>query len=157
MVKLETNLYVAKGYDGPVLPCNSETDLNICARTVYEYTMRFKVPEGLKTSRGVLRWHYLTTNSCTWTGADDEEFWNCADIAISDTNGDVGPDLPYNNDALEALKVEDLKDSTDLRGLYDACLLKSAWAVMGVGTPDEYKGQCGDFEGGRYERCGRLS
>ena len=165
LVKLETNLWVAKikhkEYKGPVLPCASDIHLGVCARTHYEFTMRFKVPEGLKTSRGVLRWHYLTTNSCVWTGANDEQFWNCADVAISDSHGDVGPELPYDNDALENLKVEDLKPAIRenvLKGVYDGCPVNPAkpWEVVGVGTPDENKDQCGDLVDGRYEKCRRM-
>jgi len=57
-----------------------------------KYTVFLKLPEGVKSSSAVLRWHYLSTNSCSYAGANTEEFWNCADIQIS-MDGDVGPPL----------------------------------------------------------------
>ena len=60
--------------------CSSGTGQYIGAGNLIpiEYMLRYKILKGLKTSRGVLRWNYMTTKSSTSTSSSLEEFWNCA-------------------------------------------------------------------------------
>lgn len=116
----------------------------------YEYTMQYTIPESVKTSHGVLRWHYMTTNSCTSKSSSPEEFWNCADIAVVDSNGDMGGDVSFNNAALVSMTVDNLMpviNSGALTGVYAACPEDSTGNLLGVGPAEEYMGVC-ESEGG---------
>jgi len=155
VVEVEENLYVTQGlgrsYSGPVLPGGNLVP--------YEFTLRYKIPAGVKTSRGVLRWHYVTTNSCTSQYASPEEFWNCADVAVTD-NGDAGPAVSFDNSALEQLHGENLfskMSSGALAGVYSGCPKDGSGNLIGVGTAQEYSGLCGAQVGGVYEYCRSLS
>jgi len=150
----ELSQVVTDGYPGPVLPGQGNL-------VPYEYTMQYKIPEGLKTSRAVLRWHYMTTNSCTSSTSAPEEFWNCADVAISDAAGDVGAEIPFDNAILENLPVENLIpaiDAGELKGVYDACPEDADGNLQGVGTKEDYAGLCGAQDSdGNYANCVDLS
>ena len=149
----ETGQVVAKGYPGPLLAGQGNL-------VPYEFTLRYVIPAGVKTSRGVLRWHYLTTNSCTSKTSAPEEFWNCADIAVSDENEDVGQELSFSNADLENLSVEDLLpaiNSGELTGVYATCPEDDAGGLLGVGAAEEYKDLCGPKAEGAYERCVDMS
>jgi len=149
----ELHQSVTSGYEGPKLPGQGNL-------VPYEYTLRYVIPSGLQTSRAVLRWHYMTTNSCTSKTSAPEEFWNCADIAVSDASGDVGPELPYSNSDLEQLAVEDLIPkikSGELQGVNAVCPEDSAGDLLGVGSASEYADSCGASVDGAYERCVDLS
>jgi len=140
---------VTEGYVGPVLEGRGTL-------VEYEYTLRYVIPSNVKSSHAVLRWHYLTTQACTSPTSRPEEFWNCVDIAISDSidENDFGPSVPYDNEALEALPVTDLRpliDSQELRGLYVDCPANAT-----IGTADDYEGACGAKVDGAYENCKKV-
>jgi hypothetical protein len=82
-----------------------------------KYSMRFKLPDGFTCTRCVLRWYYLTGNSChpPCDPADPapcvpdsanlgicgksgthypEEFWNCADITVTGSGGSAATQCP---------------------------------------------------------------
>lgn len=145
---------VTKGYAGPVLPSQGTL-------VPYQFTLRYVIPEGVKTSRGVLRWHYVTTNSCTSKTSDPEEFWNCADVAVKDGEGDFGPELPpFSNTDLESLSVEDLLpaiNSGKLTGVFATCPKDAAGNLLGVGSAKEYADLCGSKVDDTYERCVDMS
>jgi len=52
----------------------------------------FDLPEDVDCTHCVLRWHYVTTNSCTSDDSVGEEFWNCADVSIEAPDGQVTTD-----------------------------------------------------------------
>jgi len=139
---------VTAGYDGPVLPGAGNL-------VPYEYSMFYVLPAGVKTRNGVLRWHYMTTNSCTSKSSAPEEFWNCADVAVIDASGDMGPEIHYDNTALRNLEVHDLMPEISagtLSGVNHACPEDAQGNLKGVGTSSEY--HCGaEIEGGFYEYC----
>jgi hypothetical protein len=73
-----------------------------------EYTMDFRLPPGISCARCVLQWHYESGNSCTIPGTPEqhvmspnmvpcdqtgvmEEFWNCADVSVSDRGSSPAP------------------------------------------------------------------
>lgn len=75
-------------------------------RPAGDYTMTFQLPPKITCKRCVLQWHYETGNSCTIPGTPAqhvmsenmvpcdqggvmEEFWNCADVSISDRGSDA--------------------------------------------------------------------
>lgn len=85
------------------------------------YSMKYRLPAGFTCTKCVLRWHYLTGNSCnppcditdpTYSaatnscqdvgnmgicgvnGAYPEEFWNCADISIVSGSAPTPSPLP---------------------------------------------------------------
>jgi len=149
----ELSQVVTEGYEGPILPGQGNL-------VPYEFTVRYVVPEGMKTSRAVLRWHYMTTNSCTSKASAPEEFWNCADVAVSDAAGDVGPELPFDNSVLEGLEVENLVPamrSGELPGVFSTCPEDASGGLLGVGSAAEYEGLCGVEADGAYELCVDLS
>jgi len=149
----ELSQTVTAGYGGTTLPGKGNL-------VPYEYTMRYVIPAGLKTSRGVLRWHYMTTNSCTSKTSSPEEFWNCADIAVSDAGGDVGAAISFDDAALESLPVTNLIPaitSGELTGVGAVCPEDSAGKPLGVGASEEYEGLCGAGSGETYENCVDLS
>jgi len=144
----ELSQTVAQGYAGPVLPGGGNL-------VPYNYKMFYKLPSNVSSSNAVLRWHYMTTNSCTSGASAPEEFWNCADVAIKDLSGSTGPAVSYDNAALQALAVPNLlpaiEDGT-LQGVYYACPTDSAGGLLGVGAADEY--HCGSAQDpGPYEYC----
>merc|ERR1712107_426595 len=101
-------------------------------------------PEGVKTRNDVLRWHYMTTNSCTSKSSAPEEFWNCADVAVIDASGDMGPEIHYDNTALRNLEVHNLMPEISagtLSGVNHACPEDAQGNLKGVGTSSEY--HCG--------------
>merc|ERR1712072_1226837 len=98
--------YVTRDYAGPILDGMGNT-------VPYKFTMVYDIPAGIKTSRGVLRWHYMTTNSCTSKSSSPEEFWNCADVAVADPEGDVGGAVSFDNAALVSMSVENLMPAID--------------------------------------------
>jgi len=143
----------ARKYDGP--------ELNGLSNIVsYEFTMAYVIPAGIKSSRAVLRWHYLTTNSCSQRASSPEEFWNCADIRIADGNGDVGDELDFDNAALENLTVKNLipkiEDET-LLGVYSSCQ-DGDDGLLTIGAPEEYNGSCGMPipENNSFELCSEI-
>jgi len=147
----ELNQSVTEGYLGPIL----EGQGNLVE---YEHIMRFVIPSSVKTSNGVLRWHYMTTNSCTTPSSQPEEFWNCADVAISDSSdeNDFGPSVPYDNDALRGLPVVDIRpliDSQELKGVYLDCPVDAAGELVPIGAAEDYEGACGMERNGTYENC----
>lgn len=151
LVKGELSQVVTRGYAGPELVGQGNT-------VAYRFTMLYVIPAGIKTSRGVLRWHYMTTNSCTSPTSSPEEFWNCADIAVADAQGDTGGVVAFNNEALEALSVANLMPqilaSTQvLAGVNYACPKNSMGEMLGVGSAREYDGICGTDS----EYCVRIN
>lgn len=74
----------------------------------------YDLPEDVDCTHCVLRWHYVTTNSCTSDDSAGEEFWNCADVSISAPDGqsttDTSPAEGYAsmNERLTAKVPEDL-------------------------------------------------
>merc|ERR1712118_79861 len=96
-----------------------------------------------------------TTNSCTSGASAPEEFWNCADVEIKDSEGSTGPPISYDNDALQAMKVSNLMPaikSGELKGVNYACPTDAAGNLLGVGAADEY--HCGsEQDPGPYEYC----
>merc|ERR1712084_147537 len=139
---------VTAGYAGPVLP--GEGNL-----VPYEYTMHYVLPAGVTTTRGVLRWHYMTTNSCTSGSSAPEEFWNCADVTVADADGNMGAEIHFDNTALRNLEVNNLMpqiESGALGGVSHACPVDSQGNLKGVGSADEY--HCGaENTDGTYEFC----
>jgi len=139
---------VTAGYAGPKLPGAGNL-------VPYEYTMYYILPAGVKTTHGVLRWHYMTTNSCTSKSSAPEEFWNCADVAVGDASGNFGNEVSYDNAALKNQVVENLMpriDSGALEGVNHACPVDSQDKLKGVGRPDEY--HCGaEHADGTFEFC----
>merc|ERR1719379_2682758 len=117
--------------------------------------MFFVLPTGIKTRRGVLRWHCMTTNSCTSKASAPEEFWNCADIAVADASGDTGGDVAYDNTALQNMVVENLMPKIQagtLLGVNHECPTNSDGSLKGVGRSDEY--HCGEgYEDGTFAFC----
>merc|ERR1712190_483287 len=125
---------VTAGYDGPVLPGAGNL-------VPYEYSMFYVLPHGVRTRNGVLRWHYMTTNSCTSKPSAPEEFWNCADVAVTDESGDMGPEVHYDNTALRNLEVLNLMPEIGagtLSGVNHACPEDSQGNLKGVGAKNEY-------------------
>ena len=51
------------------------------ASTSWVYTANYQLPAGVTCARCVLRWHWVTNNNPP--PGNPEEFWNCADIAIT--------------------------------------------------------------------------
>merc|ERR1712190_673626 len=139
---------VTFGYDGPVLPGAGNL-------VPYEYSMFYVLPHGVRTRNGVLRWHYMTTNSCTSKSSAPEEFWNCADVAVTDESGDMGPEVHYDNTALRNLEVLNLMPEIGagtLSGVNHACPEDSQGNLKGVGAKNEY--HCGaEIGDGLYEYC----
>mmetsp|Transcript_49397 Transcript_49397/g.124380 ORF Transcript_49397/g.124380 Transcript_49397/m.124380 type:complete len:507 (+) Transcript_49397:85-1605(+) len=151
----ETGQTVASGYAGPLLPGQGNL-------VPYEYIMRFQIPAGVKTSNGVLRWHYMTTNSCTSKSSAPEEFWNCVDVAISDSDDvtDFGGHVSYDNTVLQGMIVSDLIpliDTNMLTGVNAHCPEDAGGNLLGVGTAEEYNGLCGAASGDSYENCKNLA
>lgn len=74
----------------------------------------FDIPEDVDCTHCVLRWHYVTTNSCTSDDATGEEFWNCADVSIEapagQTTTDTTPEEGYEsmNERLTTKVPQDL-------------------------------------------------
>ena len=134
---------IGDDYAGVVLPADGNL-------VPVNYTMQYVIPEQLKSSRAVVRWHYMTTNSCTSDSSDPEEFWNCADVAISDASGDFGPPIDYDNGALSERKPVDLRPYMNdgrLPGVQADCPRYPDGDLMGTGNPEEYwKGQCGAYD-----------
>merc|ERR1740138_680739 len=97
----------------------------------------------------------MTTNSCTSKSSAPEEFWNCADVAVTDANGDMGPEIHYDNTALRNLQVHNLMPEINvgtLSGVNHACPEDAQGNLKGVGANNEY--HCGaGIEGGFYEYC----
>merc|ERR1719335_1950956 len=150
----ELSQSVAQGYQGPVLPGQGNL-------VPYNYKMFYALPAGLKSRNAVLRWHYMTTNSCTAKASAPEEFWNCADVAIQDESGDTGPAISYDNAALESMAVGNLMpaiNSGALKGVSHACPVDAAGGLLGVGSAHEYH-NCGEAreEQGPYEYCASAS
>merc|ERR1712187_499134 len=144
----ELSQSVTAGYEGPRL----EGQGNLVP---YEYTMQYTIPAGVKSSQAVLRWHYMTTNSCTSKSSAPEEFWNCADVAVTDASGDMGPEIHYDNTALRNLEVHNLMPEINagtLSGVNHACPEDSQGNLKGVGAKNEY--HCGaEIGDGLYEYC----
>jgi len=139
LMESEAKSWVARDYEGLVLPGHYLDEV--------EFTVRYAIPEGISTSQGVIRWHYLTTNSCTSKSSSPEEFWNCADVAISNVGASTGVASAIDNALLESMQPEDLRseiDSGTLTGVYSACPLDSTGNLLGHGTPEDYLGACGD-------------
>lgn len=89
LTSYETHLWVATksspAYDGPAVDVRTTQTVT--------YKARLQLPQGIKCSHCVLRWHYYTTNSCTNPGNPtqvSEEFFNCADIRINAKSGGSG-------------------------------------------------------------------
>uniref|UniRef100_A0A7S0FTC9 CBM1 domain-containing protein n=1 Tax=Pyrodinium bahamense TaxID=73915 RepID=A0A7S0FTC9_9DINO len=74
LMSSEASSWVARDYAGPVLEGQYLDEV--------EFTLRYTIPAGVRTGNGVIRWHYMTTNSCTSTSSSPEEFWNCADVKV---------------------------------------------------------------------------
>ena len=150
----EASSWVASGYEGPVLEGMYLDEV--------EFTMKYVVPAGVATPHGVIRWHYMTTNSCTSHSSAPEEFWNCADVAITDGDS-AGGAVSFDNNALASMQPQDLRPAVDggeLEGVYAACPEDASGGLLGVGSPDDYLGSCGasnqycvrtDGEGGSAE------
>jgi hypothetical protein len=49
-------------------------------RPAAEYTMKLRLPTGLRCAHCVMQWWYTTANN--WMGERPESFVNCADIKI---------------------------------------------------------------------------
>jgi len=149
LVQGELGQTVAEGYAGPQLPGAGNLK-------PYEFTMHFVIPEGLQSSSAVLRWHYMTTNSCTSKSSSPEEFWNCADVAIKDASGDVGGSISPDNVRLEGMVVEDLIpliDSGVLAGVFAHCPEDADGNLLGVAPAAEYEGLCGEATGADFVNC----
>jgi len=152
LVQGEVNFWPARGYveqGSPVLP----GDGNL---RVYEFVMHYVIPAGTKSSNAVLRWHYMTTNSCTSSASAPEEFWNCADVKIKDASGQFGPDINPDNAVLTALPVENLVPliaQGKLPGVHAGCPVDHQGNLLGIGGPDGYT--CGEHSHttGPYEYC----
>jgi len=101
----------------------------------------------------------MSTNSCSGTYSQPEEFWNCADIAIKDSQGSVGPDIIIDNVDLETRMPKNLKNDIDdgtLTGLVTACPVHKNGQMELYGPPDRY--HCGKLcggspAGGEYAFC----
>jgi hypothetical protein len=133
----ETSSWVARDYEGPVIDGHY---LN-----VVEFTMRYTIPAGVQTSNGVIRWHYVTTNSCTSQSSAPEEFWNCADVAITD-GGSAGGAISFDNSALASEQPVNLRPAINdgsLAGVYSGCPTKVDGALQGVGAASDYANDCG--------------
>lgn len=149
LVAGELSQSVTSGYAGPVLAGQGNL-------VPYEYTMHYTIPEGVKTSRGVLRWHYMTTNSCTSKSSSPEEFWNCADIAVADDTGDMGGDVSFDNTVLVSTIPQNLMpaiNSGALLGVYAACPEDSTGTLLGVAPAEEYAGLCVSEDGDELGNC----
>merc|ERR1719277_2561096 len=97
--------------------------------------MKYVVPAGVATSNGVIRWHYMTTNSCTSHSSAPEEFWNCADVAIAD-GGSTGGAVSFDNGALVSAQPQDLRPAIgggELEGVYSACPKDATGELLGAG------------------------
>merc|ERR1711972_1172865 len=82
-------------------------------------------------------------------------FWNCADVAVTDGSGDMGPEVHYDNTVLRNLEVRNLMPEISagtLRGVNHACPEDSQGNLKGVGAKNEYHygAEIGD---GLYEYC----
>jgi len=133
----ETSSWVARDYQGPVIDGQY--------LSVVEFTMKYTIPAGVQTSNGVIRWHYMTTNSCTSQSSAPEEFWNCADVAITD-GGSAGGAISFDNSALASEQPLDLRPAINdgsLAGVYSACPTNVDGALQGVGAASDYAGDCG--------------
>jgi len=67
--------------------------------------MQYKLPVGVTCTHCVVRWHYHSTNSCVNPNSGSEEFWNCADIAITASSGEGTKDTTLSGAELEALSA----------------------------------------------------
>jgi len=137
LMSSEASSWVARDYQGPVLDGQYLDEV--------EFTMKYVVPAGVATPNGVIRWHYMTTNSCTSHSSAPEEFWNCADVAITD-GGSTGGAVSFDNSALASMQPQDLRtaiDGGELEGVYSACPKDASGGLLGVGGPDDYLGSCG--------------
>jgi len=137
LMSSEASSWVARGYDGPVLDGQYLDEV--------EFTMKYVVPAGVATPNGVIRWHYMTTNSCTSHSSAPEEFWNCADVAITDGDS-AGGAVSFDNSALASMQPQDLRPAVDggeLEGVYAACPEDASGGLLGVGSRDDYLGSCG--------------
>jgi len=137
LMNSETSSWVARDYQGPVIDGHY---LN-----VVEFTMRYTIPGGVQTSNGVIRWHYVTTNSCTSQSSAPEEFWNCADVAITD-GGSAGGAISFDNSALASEQPVNLRPAINdgsLAGVYSGCPASVEGALQGVGAASDYANDCG--------------
>ena len=137
LMSSEAKSWVARDYEGPVLDGQYLDEV--------EFTMKYVVPAGVATSNGVIRWHYMTTNSCTSHSSAPEEFWNCADVAIAD-GGSTGGAVSFDNGALVSQQPQDLRPAInggELEGVYSACPKGATGELLGVGGPDDYLDLCG--------------
>merc|ERR1719221_625024 len=50
----------------------------------------------------------MTTNSCTSKSSSPEEFWNCADVAITTVGASSGVASAIDNAILESMSVHNL-------------------------------------------------
>merc|ERR1719162_2804965 len=104
--------------------------------------MKYVVPAGVATPNGVIRWHYMTTNSCTSHSSAPEEFWNCADVAITDGDS-AGGAVSFDNSALASMQPQDLRPAVDggeLEGVYAACPEDASGGLLGIGTRADSRG-----------------
>jgi len=102
----------------------------------------------------------MATNSCTSKSSAPEEFWNCADITVSDSNGEMGPDVSFDNAALVSMTVENLVPSIssgELMGVYATCPEDAMGQLLGVGSSEDYEGLCVSGNGEALGNCKDLS
>jgi hypothetical protein len=138
LMKSESKLWAARGYQGPVLEGGYLTEM--------EFTMKYTIPVGVRTTNGVIRWHYMTTDSCTCTSSTPQEFWNCADVAITE-GGSVGAAVSFDNDVLASAPPRDIRpwiNNGQFIGVYSTCPVDAQGNLMGVGSPNDYLDACGD-------------
>jgi len=118
--------------------------LSGCSRVTY--STYFDLPEDVSCTHCVLRWHWLTTNSCTSSDSVGEEFWNCADVSIDAPDGQTTADTrPDDYDALNAILT-----STMPVDLSDTMTSEDNWRCPepAYGTAGEYFcGSDGDVTG----------
>lgn len=102
----------------------------------------------------------MTTNSCTSKSSAPEEFWNCADVSISDEAGDMGGEVAFDNAHLESLVVPNLLPALregSLTGVYATCPEDGSGNLMGVGSSQDYASLCGEVAGDSFVNCRNLA
>lgn len=137
LMSSEASSWVARDYQGPVVDGHY--------LDVVEFTMRYTIPADVQTSNGVIRWHYVTTNSCTSHSSAPEEFWNCADVAVTD-GGSAGGAISFDNSVLASEQPVDLRPAIDdgsLAGVYSTCPTNADGTLQGVGAAGDYAADCG--------------
>ena len=111
------------------------------------FKMAFDIPANVSCTHCVLRWHWLTTNSCT-PGPYSEEFWNCADVTILGTEHTkdtsvTGASLAQLNQYLTSLQPTDLSAQlTDSDNWVCPDDTSGGADAYSCNLPSDYEGGC---------------